>query len=548
MPDSVPSRRQLKPSRKQLGWFLLLRVVFICIFLGGTVVYQVRDGLTSAHPALPFFYLLIGLSFAHALASAVSLPRVKNLVLFTHTQIAWDLVFCFLLIALTGGTESPFPFLFVFIIISSSVFFSTREILIVAAASSILYGGLIDFQYYQVLPHPAGLPGLEPVAGREAFYTIFIHVVAFFLTALLSGALSERWRRSEAALAEQRIDYDELEALNKAILGNISSGLMIVNSQGRIRLFNRAAEMICGRSLKDVYNRRVDELFPGLEILSGQGFVFHQRAEGEIRDASGQRKILGYATSGIRDPRNRELGLLVSFQDLTQVKEMEEQLKRSDRLAAIGRLSAAMAHEIRNPLASISGSVQLLMETEGVSDEDRRLMGIVVKEADRLSSLLTDFLTYARPRPSQTEDCDISGLLDELIDMCGTDPRFDQVVFIRDYESGIRFLVDRDQVRQALWGILINAAEAMGSAGEIRIGVNREQGLIAIEDSGPGIPPDIAERVFEPFFTTKAAGSGLGLATVYSLIDGHGGRVEMTTGALGGARFLLCFGPGLVLS
>lgn len=547
MPGVLPARRQLKPSRKHLGWFLLLRVLFICIFLGGTVIYQVRDGLAASHPALPYFYLLIGVSFAHALASALSLPKVNNLGFFTRTQIAWDLVFCLLLIYLTGGTESPFPFLFVFIIISSSVFFSTRETLVVAAAASIFYGGLIDFQYYQLVPRLAGIPALGPVSGREAFYTIFIHVAAFFLTALLSGALSDRWRRSEAALVEQKIDYEELEALNGAILRNISSGLMIVNSHGRIRLFNRAASLITGLSLEAVYNRRVEEMFPGLDLLSGEQFQFHQRTEGEILDGAGQSRILGYATSSIRDPQDRELGLLVSFQDLTQIKEMEDQLKRSDRLAAIGRLSSAMAHEIRNPLASISGSVQLLMETEGVSDEDRRLMGIVVKEADRLSALLTDFLSYARPKPPQTEECDIARLLDELIDICQADPRFSGVDIHRDYVAGTQFLVDRDQVRQALWGLLINASEALVDGGDISIGIDRDLGVIAIEDSGPGIPAEIADRVFEPFFTTKVSGSGLGLATVYSLVEGHGGHVELVSGGQGGARFLLKFGPGFVL-
>jgi len=540
--------QQPKPSRKHLGWFLLLRVIFICVFLGGTVVYQVRDGLGTVHPALPYFYLLIGVSFAHALASAISLPRVRNLVFFTQTQVAWDLFFCFLLILLTGGTESPFPFLFVFIIISSSVFFSNREVLVVAAASSILYGGLIDFQYYGMLPSLPGWPALDAVGGRDAFYTIFIHVAAFFLTALLSGALSERWRRSEKALAEQRIDYDELDALNKAILGNIASGLMIVNSQGRIRLFNHAAEQISGRRLEEVYNHRVDELFPDLKIWGGDEFQICQRAEGSIVDAEGRSKVLGYATSRIRDPQRQDLGLLVSFQDLTQVKEMEEQLKRNDRLAAIGRLSSAMAHEIRNPLASISGSVQLMMEAEGVSAEDRRLMGIVVKEAERLSSLLTDFLTYARPKPPERDVCDVSRLIDELVDMCAADPRFGGIDILRTYSPGTRFLVDRDQLRQALWGLMINAAEALKDKGQIAIGVDASEGLISVEDTGPGVPPELAERIFEPFFTTKGSGSGLGLATVFTLIEGHGGSVELTDGAHSGARFLLRFGPNVVLS
>ncbi len=537
-----------QPSRRHLAWFLLVRIAVITIFLGGAIFFQLREGMAGADPALGYLYGLIAASYLHALASALSLPRLRNLTFFTQTQVAWDLLFCFCLIYVTGGVESLFSFSFVFVIIAASVFFSWRDILLVASASAILYGGLVDFQYYGQLPVLPALTMPQEVTGAQAFSSIFVHVTGFLLTALLCATLAERWRRSERALQAQKIDYDELEALNRVILENISSGLMIVNEQGRIRSFNRAAEQITGFSLQQVYNREVRELFPTLDVFGEAGYRTRQRAEAEIVDADGQVRTLGYAASLIRDPQQRLLGLLVSFQDLTQVKQMEERLRRADRLAAVGRLASAMAHEIRNPLASISGSVQLLMEGAHVSDEDRQLMGIVVREADRLSGLLTDFLAYARPKKPQPEACDLRQLLGEAQQVCRSDPRFAAVEVEISCPEGTRFLLDHDQIRQVVWDLLINAAEAMQGRGRIRVSVDPDPGEIVVEDDGPGVPEELRERIFEPFFTTKAGGTGLGLATVHGIVEAHGGQLTVDRGTLGGACFRILLGRQAVLN
>jgi two-component system sensor histidine kinase PilS (NtrC family) len=196
-----------------------------------------------------------------------------------------------------------------------------------------------------------------------------------------------------------------------------------------------------------------------------------------------------------------------------------------------------MAHEIRNPLASISGSVQLLMEGDHVSDENRRLMGIVVKEANRLSDLLTDFLIFARPSPPRCEPVDIPTLFDELADVISADPRFTRIKMRREYSPGIRMHLDRRQFSQALWNLVINGAEAMNGDGILRLGIRPDAQTIYVEDSGPGIPEGIRDKIFDPFFTTKEQGTGLGLATVYSIVEAHGGRIEVATGTAGGARF-----------
>jgi two-component system sensor histidine kinase PilS (NtrC family) len=252
-----------------------------------------------------------------------------------------------------------------------------------------------------------------------------------------------------------------------------------------------------------------------------------------------QTLTLGYSASRIVDRNNESLGLLIAFQDLTEFKTLEEQLQRADRLAAVGRLASGLAHEIRNPLASISGSVQLLLEDEKVSDEDRRLMRIVIKEADRLSLLLSDFLAFARPAPLQVESIDVAALIDELIVLLRVSGQFRNLTIDKGYQGPIQMYVDPQKMHQVLWDLLINAGEAASPDGAVRVGINAAQGEIIVEDTGPGIPVEDRHRLFEPFYTTKDKGTGLGLANVYANVAAHRGRVYTEAGTLGGARFVI---------
>jgi len=537
MGGSSASLGQTDPLRRHLIWFLSSRVLVITLLLGGTILYQLRSLERELHSFFSPLYLLIILSYSHAALSAGLLPRISRLQLFTQVQIAWDLLFASALIYLTGGIESPFAFLFILIILSAGVFCSRKEIFLVASASAILYGSLLDLQYYGYLP---GMRLLYPqsIDGRSVFFAVFINVIAFFLTALLSGMLAERLRRSQQALFRREIDYAELETLNRTILASIGSGLLSINLSGRIRSFNLGAEKITGYTLREVYDRDIREIFPDFAVFPGE-FRIVRRAEAAFRGNDGCQRVLGYASSVIQGGGKAEPGLLITFQDLTRLKEMEEQLKRADRLAAVGQLAAGMAHEIRNPLASISGSVQLLMEGEHVSAEDLRLMRIVVKEAERLSALLTDFLFYARPAAPRIEETDVAIVLDELDDMAGADPRFAAVTLVREYGQRAPMRLDRQQMSQALWNLAINGAEAMPAGGKLYLGYDPESSMLFVEDSGAGIPATLRGQIFDPFFTTKERGTGLGLATVHAIVEAHGGRIEVAAGRGSGARFVI---------
>ncbi|MBE0503964.1 MAG: PAS domain S-box protein [Desulfuromonadales bacterium] len=527
-------------SRRQIGWYLGGRILTAALILIATVTYQQLNQTKHDFDPLRWLYLAALLFSIESLAAFIFSRFLRRFELFLQSQIAWDLLFITLLVFLTGGIESPFAFLFILVILSASIFFRQRQTLIVAAASAILYGSLIDLQYFGYIPlilldNTSSLP-----TARTVLYDVYANILAFFLSAFLGGILSVRLRRSEEALKEKQIDYEELDRLNRAIVANIGSGIMTINPAGKIRVFNHGAERIIGLSQSEAYDRDVRDILPALAIYDG-AFQHTRRNEGTFVAGNGRKLTLGFTTTLIAGVGKKEDNLLISFQDLTHLKEIEEQLRRNDRLVAVGQLSAGLAHEIRNPLASISGSVQLLIEGGSVSVNDQQLLHIVLREAERLNLLLGDFLRFARPTPPTLLRHDLALIFNDLLEVVKADPRFGHIQFLKEYGSS-EFLCDDGQLRQALLNLLINAAEAINGAGTIRLGAAIDHGVtIRVEDSGPGLPPEVQKQLFNPFFTTKENGTGLGLATVHTIVNAHGGRIEVSKSNLGGAAFTLVF-------
>lgn len=524
-----------KNDNRSLTWYLICRTAVITFLLGGAAVFYVKGSLKTS--AVYPFLVLISISYAEAFFSAAFLKKNCNSCIFAQIQIAWDLLFVTALILLTGGVESVFSFAYLLVIVSASFLLSLRMTVLAAAAAVVMFGGILDLQFFNYLDH-IGLT--RSVSDRTFFSTLFVHSVAFFLSAGLSGTLADRWRKSEAQLQRKTIDFAELEKLNRTILAHINSGLVLVSPEEEILSYNRAASEITGLSLPDVYGRLMPDIFP--ELLGSASLADGPvtRSEGKFVKNNGKSIVLGFATTPVKGSHGEDVGTLVTFQDLTQLKQIEEDLKRSDRLAAVGRLAASMAHEIRNPLASISGSVQLLLENSQKNEEEESLMNIVVNEADRLNGLLTNFLHFAKPKPPEKEDVIIAELFDELILLLKADKRFSSVEIKANCLKDIVLSVDSQQIQKALWDLAINAAEAMQGEGALRFTVvESNPSTIIVEDSGPGVSDTVRQRIFEPFFSTKEKGTGLGLASVYSVVEAHGGKISVSRSSLGGARFSL---------
>ncbi|QWV95054.1 PAS domain-containing protein [Geomonas oryzisoli] len=525
-------------EKKKVFWFILLRLLVVTVFMVTTVYLDVHTYDVSGEVAGRVLVRLIGATYLFSLLSLAVLrtapPRTTRTL--TYLQIVWDLILVTVLILVSGGVTSHYAFLYFLSIISASALLARSQAYYTASLCVILYGAILDFQYYGRLvplglsPYPAQQWGAEYL-----FYLIFLHCASFFLTAFLAGHLAERARVSESALKEKAIDYEELERLNSCIVSTIDSGLLTINASGRIRVFNRYAEVLTGTSQQDAYDRPLAEVLPGLAKFepnlfeSGQGEFSHTGPdEHEL--------LLSFKSVPLLDKEGATAGAIFDLHDLTEIKRMAAELKRADRLAAVGELSARMAHEIRNPLAAISGSVQLVALRPWVDEKDERLFSIILRETDRLDGLLRDFLFYAKPNQPTKVPLNLHRVISDLCALLATDPRLEGVEIVHEIPADLVVQFDKDQCTQVFWNLLVNAAEAITGGGSISIeGAavlghgGRGEVRISIRDNGSGMSPEDVKRVFEPFFTTKKGGTGLGLATVYRIVETNGGRMSINS-------------------
>ncbi|WP_026840455.1 two-component system sensor histidine kinase NtrB [Citrifermentans bremense] len=518
-------------DRKRVFWFILLRLLVVSVFLVTTLYLDVHTYDVSGDVAPKVLIRLIVATYVFSLGSLAVLYYSRQVRTLTYAQIVWDLILVTVMILISGGVTSPYAFLYFLSIISASTLLARSQAYYTASLCVILYGAILDFQYYGKLV-PLGLsPSPAHQYGAEyLFYLIFLYCAAFFLTAILAGHLSERARRSESAFQEKVIDYEELERLNSCIVSAIDSGLLTINPAGRIRVFNRYMEHLTGLSQQQAYDRPLAEAIAGLSPFDS---CFFEGGQGEFRHqgGDGRQLLLSFKSVPLTDKDGVTVGAIFDIHDLTEMKRLAAELKRADRLAAVGELSARMAHEIRNPLAAISGSVQLVALRPRVDEKDKRLFSIILRETDRLDGLLRDFLFYAKPTQPTKIPLKLRQVIADLCSLLSTDPRLAGVTIENRVPDDLVVVFDKDQCSQVFWNLLVNSAEAIAGEGAIVLEASavrsgkKGEVRISVRDSGSGMNQADVKRVFEPFFTTKKGGTGLGLATVYRIVETHGGRM-----------------------
>jgi two-component system sensor histidine kinase PilS (NtrC family) len=378
--------------------------------------------------------------------------------------------------------------------------------------------------------------------------------------ALLSSALVRDLRIAGEALHAKSSDLDRLRRLHERTVESLTSGLLTTDRSRRVTSFNPEAERITGCSAAAVLGRDIDAVLPGAREMVMQGAESGRggRLRGRTihRHPSGALRHLGLAGSILREADGSAAGHVVIFQDVTDVVAMERDLRRSERLAAAGQLSASMAHEIRNPLAAISGSVEMLRDGLGhgpADDERARLMDIVLREIERLDRLIADFLAFARPAPARRAPVALAETAEEVLKMFEAVRPAGVEVECR-VDPALCALADPAEIRQLLWNLVLNGAQAMAAGGRLSVtarelpqeasGADRNEPRedptlveVCVADTGVGIPPETLERIFDPFFTTKPGGSGLGLAIVHRVVEGSGGSVEVESRVGQGTTF-----------
>jgi two-component system sensor histidine kinase PilS (NtrC family) len=405
----------------------------------------------------------------------------------------------------------------------------------------------------------------ELTSGASLLFNVVMNITAFFLVALLSSFLSEQVRQSNQALKIKEHDYHRLEVLYRNIIESIGSGLLTVDKKNKISFFNRAAEVITGYKLSRVYGVRLFDIFPKLQETEGDSEYMENyegtrsRFEISFNRPDGLLVHLGFSRSMLKDSDGSVQGTVYAFQDVTRLKQMEEHVKLVDRLAAIGRLATGMAHEIRNPLASMSGSIQMLKETLQLDSANKRLMEIVLKETNRLDQLLSDFVLFTHPDDRQREWVDLNGIIDDTLQLLSYNPLKNGIEVEKKLQDAPMVEADSQQLKQVFWNLFINAVQAMGKEGTLTVStrvvqydslqesrrehLDKEAGTewteIVIADTGKGIPKSYLDKIFDPFFTTKEKGIGLGLAIVYSIIESYRGIIEVTSDDNKGSQFTI---------
>ena len=522
---------------------MVSRLVLVTFLLGTLIFFQHEYKLYPLRTIFLYYFVL----FVFVLTGIYwyLLQRINNVTFFAYLQVTGDIFLVTFLVHLTGCIDSGFSPLYHLTIISASIILYRRGGYLAASLASILYGGMLDMQYYNVLGFVRSLN----FTAMQVLYLVFINILSFYTVAFLSGYLSERLRKTRQELREKSTDFNDLRALQEHILKSIGSGILTMDLEGHITSWNPAAEHITGYSyaeirgrLQDVFGNSIKGLFGHTEDLKENPFRF----DGQIIKKDGNTAVLGMSTSLLRDEKNNVRGIILIFQDITTMMQMAERIRRQERLATVGSLAAGIAHEIRNPLASLSGSIQVLQGELDLKGDNRHLMDIVVRETDRLNTIITDFLEYARPKTTQDDRIVISFVLDETITLLKNSREFvDGINISCNVDPVITTRGDARRMRQVFWNLLINSCQAMPSGGEMTISAypfshGEEDSAwceIVIADTGQGISPEHLAKIFDPFFTTKIGGTGLGLAIAYRIIEDHGGTIAVEAEEGRGTKF-----------
>ncbi|MBM4307966.1 MAG: PAS domain S-box protein [Deltaproteobacteria bacterium] len=564
---SVPEDTQQKTLNNVRG-LMLWRVIILTLLLAIAYIFQLSEKKYFFISTTNEFYYFISFFYLVTIAYAFLLKRINDLRRFTFVQLVIDHLFIAGLIYYTGGKGSFFPVAYIFSIIGCSILFYKRGAFYSASLSTFLYGLILLLQLYEWVRPPG--QGVTPEAS-QVFYLLVIYLAAFYIVAFLSSTISEELKKKKTELIQKQVDYNQLEAFNRNIVQSLDSGLLTIDLNGRINFLNRTAEKILVRKGAELKNGSMYDLFPEMggvveemKRKASDFFNDYQRYEAILPAENGGNLYLGFSISPLTDPQGALIGHTLIFQDITRFKEMEEQMKRYDRMAAIGSLAAGMAHEIRNPLASLSGAIQMLKSELTLDPQQNHLMEITLRESERLNALITDFLLFAHPPHTNRSSWEIGKVLDETVELFTHSPVFHEGLHItRPHRNGeILVVADPDQIRQVIWNLLINAAQAIQESGDIWIALEKSNetlrggGLlrsplkgkdwvkIIITDSGNGIAPQEKEKIFEPFYTTKEGGTGLGLSIVHKIIESHNGVIKVESEVGRGATFTVFLPAG----
>ncbi len=451
-------------------------------------------------------------------------------------QIFTDLAFVTAVVYVTGGIDTFFNFLYPLAIIVASILLPRYWAYLTAAVSFILFGALLELCYFEKIPtYQFSARG----DSKSLQAVILINFFAYLTVAHLSSALTAKLRQAGRELQDKSGELLSLQALHESVIQSLRGGLITTDLEGRITLLNAPGQRLLERTASSVCGRHISEMFldrlPHLESSSVQG---------EVRGLTpaGKEKTFGVTVTELNVPAQGTIGYVYTFEDRTELRRLEREVRMRDRLAAVGRLAAGIAHEIRNPLASIAGSIKMLSQLALLNDEQKMLVDIITRESTRLNAIITDFLAYSREKSYKLIRVDLLPLLEDALVLLENRSASAGLKIVRQYDVAHAFATaDADRIKQVVWNLLENAVRATDQKGVITVSVRPagDNWRIGIRDNGPGVPANLLDKIFEPFQSNFEGGTGLGLAIVYQIVQAHGAKISIQSPPGGGAEFVL---------
>ncbi len=526
----------------RLRWLMLSRVAIVTFLLGIATFVEIMGMQTLSTISASSLFKTIILTYILSLVYLFLLKYVRNLLLNIYIQSTCDVILITGMVYATGGIHSLYSVFYPLVIIYSVLFLGRRGGLIIASVAGIFYGLFVDLEFYGVIYPVFSAPVQNDFQNAAyVFMRIIIHIFSFYFIAFLTSFVVEQEKKTKTLLTEKQSAFAQLDLLYRSIIESVDTGIMTVNLDGQIKSFNRAAAEITGLSFRKVENRIISEVFPDFPPLPKEINAHGVRQAARIRFETtfhtddGQSLIIGGSLSWLRDPDGLTIGNIVIFQDLTEINEMRESLEKSRKLAFIGEMAAGLAHEIRNPLASMSGSIEMLRKDLSADRTHAKLMQIILRGKDQLESFLKDFLWMARPTPGVREEIDLKEIIRDVLDSLRFVPDWHEPVQIDIHlkNDPLSVHMKRTECRQVLWNVILNALQAMPEGGALTVEASgcrkdeRDGVEIRIHDTGHGIEPSRLQKIFEPFYTTRDMGTGLGLAVVNRILEGYQGEIDI---------------------
>ena len=529
--------------------FILWRLVFVSFFLLLTIILQEKRELLL----LPFFlnslYFWIALQYGLSIVYILWFLSRKALRSAAMTQLALDGVFVSAVVLVTGGIDSFFPYLYFLVIVSGGTFFYRPGGLYTALYVTLLYGALLLLQGWGAAPFLPHLIMKTKQAGSYYIYQFIMHGVGFMLVGYLSSIFAEQAVKQRGQIEIQKKNIDQLEGLNRIIIENLDFGLITLDQENNIQTINPAGARILGLEVDQVKQAGLSAVFPEIQLHSETGnSPAPNRQEFMYQSPQGVNMLIGCSFNAIQDTLLGP-GSIFSFKDISKIKAMEDHLRQVDRLALMGKMAAGIAHEIKNPLASISGSIQVLQEDFKGESTGEQLLKIMTREVGRLNTLVNSFLNFSRPVQDVNAFIDISELIQGTVELIRKNREVStDILWELEMEPHLIVNISSGEMSQVTWNLLMNAVQALNQGGKISVkgkslkfGYPDNWAEITFKDNGPGIQEKDLGKIFDPFYTTKAEGIGLGLNIVQKIISDRGGRIRVKSAPGEGSKFVLLF-------